>query len=73
VLVGVLRVTDFGWTKEQAYDEMRRYGWYKALGHKPLVEWFFEEFNPDDYRIEPVSESAKPYAVSFLLYVSAFL
>lgn len=59
VLVGVLRVTDFGWTKEQAYDEMRRYGWYKALGHKPLIEWFVEEFNPDDYRIEPVLESAQ--------------
>jgi Tyrosine phosphatase family len=53
VLVGVFRVTDCGWTKEQAYEEMNRYGWYRALGHGPLIEWFFEEFNPDDYRQEP--------------------
>lgn len=50
VLVGVYRVTDCGWTKEQAFEEMKKYGWYSALGHKPLKDWFFEEFNPDDFR-----------------------
>ena len=49
VLIGVLRVTDQGWTKQQAYAEMRRYGWYSALGHQPLLDWFFNEFDPKDY------------------------
>jgi protein tyrosine/serine phosphatase len=52
VMVGVFRVTDCGWTKEQAYEEMLRYGWYRALGHKALIEWFFEEFDPEDYRLD---------------------
>jgi len=52
-LVAVYRVTDCGWTKEQAFEEMKKYGWYSALGHKPLKEWFFEEFDPKDYRKEP--------------------
>ncbi len=49
VLVGVLRVTDCGWTREQAYREMLAYGWYSALGHQPLLRWFFHEFDPKDY------------------------
>jgi Tyrosine phosphatase family len=52
VMVGVYRVADCGWTKEQAFEEMIRYGWYAALGHKPLKDWFFEEFDPNDYRKE---------------------
>jgi protein tyrosine phosphatase (PTP) superfamily phosphohydrolase (DUF442 family) len=55
VLVGVLKVTDYGWTKEQAFEEMKKYGWYSALGHTPLKEWFFEEFDPKTYRTEPSS------------------
>jgi hypothetical protein len=42
-------VTDCGWTMEQAIKEMVRYGWYDALGHKPLREWFLREFDPKDY------------------------
>ena len=49
VLVGVYRVADCGWTKEQAYQEMQRYGWYSALGHQPLLYWFFHDFDPKDY------------------------
>jgi hypothetical protein len=49
VLIGALRVTDCGWTMEQAIKEMMRYGWYDALGHRPLREWFLGEFNPKDY------------------------
>ncbi len=49
VLVAVLRVTDCGWTREQAFDEMKKYGWYSALGHEPLLKWFFDEFDPKDY------------------------
>ena len=49
MLVGVYRVTDCGWTKEQAFNEMLCYGWYSALGHQPLLTWFFDEFNPQDY------------------------
>jgi hypothetical protein len=49
VLVGVLRVADCGWTKEQALQEMLQYGWYGALGHAPLLDWFLREFDPKDY------------------------
>lgn len=49
MLIGVYRVTDEGWTKEQAVSEMQRYGWYSALGHQPLLDWFLHEFNPKDY------------------------
>jgi hypothetical protein len=49
VLIAVLRVTDCGWTVEQAIKEMLRYGWYDALGHRPLLNWFLHEFNPKDY------------------------
>jgi tyrosine-protein phosphatase SIW14 len=49
VLVGVLRVTDCGWNREQAHWEMQRYGWYSALGHQPLLQWFLHEFDPKDF------------------------
>jgi hypothetical protein len=49
VLVGVLRVTDQGWTKERAFEEMLRYGWYSAIGHRPLLDWFLHQFDPADY------------------------
>jgi hypothetical protein len=51
-LVGVYRVTDFGWTKQQAFEEMKAYGWYKAFGHAPIKDWFFEEFDPKDFTRE---------------------
>ncbi len=50
VLIGVYRVMDCGWTREQAHQEMQRYGWYAALGHQPLLYWFFHEFDPKDFR-----------------------
>ena len=49
VLIGVLRVTDCGWTKEQALQEIMLYGWYDALGHRPLRKWFLHDFDPKDY------------------------
>ncbi|HKP71350.1 MAG TPA: hypothetical protein VJT82_00335 [Pyrinomonadaceae bacterium] len=49
VLVGVYRVADCGWTKEQAVNEMMRYGWYSAIGHRPLLHWFLNDFDPKDY------------------------
>ena len=49
MLVGVYRVTDCGWTKEQAYGEMMTFGWYSARGHWPLLEWFFHVCDPKDY------------------------
>lgn len=49
MLIGVYRVTDCGWTKEQAFGEMQKYGWYSALGHRPLRDWFFYEFDPKDF------------------------
>lgn len=49
VMIGVFRVTDCGWTKEQALQEMMRYGWYDALGHRPLLDWFVQVFDPKDF------------------------
>lgn len=49
MLIAVYRVTDEGWAKEQAFNEMQRYGWYSALGHRPLLDWFLNEFNPKEY------------------------
>jgi hypothetical protein len=49
-LFAVYRVTDCGWTREQALKEMLRYGWYDANGHRPLLRWFLHEFDPKDYR-----------------------
>lgn len=46
MLVGVYRTVDCGWTKEHAFIEMKTYGWYAALGHQPLIEWFFQDFDP---------------------------
>jgi hypothetical protein len=51
VLIAVLRVVDCGWTVEQAVQEMLRYGWYDALGHRPLLDWFLHDFNPKDYAV----------------------
>lgn len=50
MLAAVWRVLEHGWTKERAFEEMKVYGWYGALGHGPLKTWFFEEFDPDHYR-----------------------
>ncbi len=49
VLIGVLRVTEQGWTKEQALKEMMRYGYYDALGHGSLRRWFLHDFDPKDF------------------------
>ena len=49
VLIAVHRVADHGWTKQQAFDEMLRYGWYDARGHRPLREWFFDHFRPEEF------------------------
>jgi hypothetical protein len=26
-----------------------RFGWYSALGHQPLLDWFFNDFDPKDF------------------------
>jgi Predicted protein-tyrosine phosphatase len=40
------RVRSCGWTKQKAWAEAKKFGWYGALGHQPLADWFFNEFNP---------------------------
>lgn len=50
LVVAIYRVLFSGWSKEQAWDEARKYGWYGALGHEPLKTWFFKEFNPEEYK-----------------------
>lgn len=32
------------WTKEKAWAENEKYGWYDEFGHKILKEWFFGKF-----------------------------
>ncbi len=49
VCIGVFRVCDCGWTKQQAVREMLKYGWYDARGHRPLIDWFLNDFDPKDY------------------------
>ncbi len=49
-LVAVYRVLEYGWSKQQAYEEMKRYGWYGALGHRPILEWFLNDFDPESFR-----------------------
>jgi len=49
VLVAVYRVTDCGWSKGQAFKEMLTFGWYSARGHRPILDWFWRDFNPADY------------------------
>lgn len=46
LVVACYRVRVGGWTKEQAWDEAREYGWYSSMGHSPLKTFFFEEFTP---------------------------
>jgi protein tyrosine/serine phosphatase len=50
LMVAVYRVVFHKWSKEIAWDESRDFGWYGALGHEPLKEWFFNKFKPEDYR-----------------------
>jgi hypothetical protein len=58
VLIAALRVADQGWTKEQAFREMVRYGWYDARGHRPLREWFFQDFDPAAFAPDAASSAA---------------
>ena len=39
-----------GATKQDAWKNAKRYGWYDTWGHKPLRLWFENEFKPEDYR-----------------------
>jgi hypothetical protein len=64
VLIAALRVTDHGWTKEQAFREMLRYGWYDARGHRPLREWFFQDFAPEDFAPASAPPAPLPSALS---------
>ena len=49
VLVGVYRVTDQGWTKQEALKEVMKHGWYSAWGHQRLLNWILNEFDPADF------------------------
>lgn len=45
LIIACYRVRYNGWTKERAWEEAKKYGWYDANGHKPLREFFFKEFD----------------------------
>ena len=44
------RVRSCGWTKEKAWAEAKTFGYYGALGHQPIEDWFFSEFEPAQRR-----------------------
>lgn len=33
-----------GWSKRDAWEEAEKYGYYSALGHGPLKDWFWNDF-----------------------------
>jgi protein-tyrosine phosphatase len=39
-----------GKTKEAAWKNAEKFGWYDFLGHKPIRLWFENEFKPEDYK-----------------------
>ena len=39
-----------GATKAEAWKGAEKYGYYDTWGHKPLREWFEQQFKPEDYR-----------------------
>ena len=43
--VACYRVREQGWSKEEAWREAERYGYYSAFGHGPLKEWFWDAFD----------------------------
>lgn len=49
IMVAAYRVIYCAFTKEEAWKEAKKFGYYSARGHKPLKEWFFNEFKAADY------------------------
>jgi len=46
LIIACYRVRFQVWSKKEAWKEAEQYGWYSALGHKPLEDFFFNTFQP---------------------------
>ncbi len=44
-LTAIYRITHDNWTAEQAYQEMKQYGFYSLGGHGPLKDYVYKYFN----------------------------
>ncbi len=50
LVIACYRLAECGFTKEQAWAEAKRYGFYSFPNHGGLEKWFFEEFNAADFK-----------------------
>lgn len=48
-IFAVYRVVVQGWSKEDAWKEAYKFGFYRFSGHGPIEDWFLRGFNPLDY------------------------
>jgi len=46
LIIACYRVRFQVWSKKDAWKEAERFGYYSALGHKPLEDFFFNVFQP---------------------------
>lgn len=44
LIIAAFRVRYNKWSKERAWVEADKFGFYSKFGHGPLKEWFFKEF-----------------------------
>lgn len=54
-MTAIYRITHDSWTADQAYQEMKRYGYYSLWGHGSLKEYVYHFYN--DYRARSSSRS----------------
>jgi protein-tyrosine phosphatase len=50
LIIAVFRVLNNNATKEAAWSEAEKYNFYSFPNHGKLKEWFFEDFDPNDYK-----------------------
>lgn len=43
-MTAIYRITQDGWSADQAYQEMKQFDWYSRWGHKPLKEYVFDYY-----------------------------
>lgn len=47
LIAACIRTRFQGWTKQRAWDDNSKYGWYSSPGgHRPLKDFFFNVFEP---------------------------
>lgn len=48
-LIAVYRVVEQNWSKERAWEEAYKYGYYRFGGHGPIEDWFLKDFDPAQF------------------------